>query len=114
MIQRTVAERSQVRQVVLNFAALNGVDTCALESLELVIHRLADQGIDLHLSKVKGPVMDRLATSSFLSHLTGRVFLSHYEAMEALAPDVTNNADRSDRPMIDPSQPSPECGPATG
>ena len=86
------------------------VDASALESLELVTHRLADQGIELHLSEVKGPVMDRLAKSSLLDHLTGHVFLSHHAAMEALAPDVTDAADRADRSTIDASQPFPERG----
>ncbi len=30
--------------------------------------------------------MDRLQRSDFLHHLTGQVFLSHYQAPEALAP----------------------------
>ena len=50
------------------------------------MHRLSDAGITLHLSEVKGPVMDRLQRSDFLHHLTGQVFLSHYQALEALAP----------------------------
>ncbi|WP_375263430.1 SulP family inorganic anion transporter [Palleronia sp.] len=112
VIQRSVAERPRLRHLVLNCAAVNGIDASALESLELVTHRLADQGVDLHLSEVKGPVMDRLPRSSFLEHLTGRVFLSHHEAMEALAPDVTGAADRADRPAMDASRPFPERGSA--
>jgi SulP family sulfate permease len=108
VIQRAVAGRKGLRHVVLNCAAVNAIDASALESLELVIHRLADQGIDFHLSEVKGPVMDRLANSALLAHLTGRVFLSHHEAMAALAPEITDLADRQDRPRIDPSRPSPE------
>ncbi len=107
VIQRAVAERPKVLHLVLNCAAVNGVDASALESLELVLHRLEDQGVALHLSEVKGPVMDRLAKSSFLEHLTGRVFLSHHEAMDALARDVTAAADRADRPAIDASGPFP-------
>jgi SulP family sulfate permease len=42
--------------------------------------------IRLHLSEVKGPVMDRLKRSHFLDELTGKVFLSQHEAMRALAP----------------------------
>ena len=108
MIQRAAADRPRLRHLVLNCAAVNGIDASALESLELVTHRLADQGIDLHLSEVKGPVMDRLATSSFLEKLTGGIFLSHHQAMEALAPDVTDAADRALCPPIDPSRPHPE------
>ena len=114
VIQRSVADRPRLRHLVLNCAAVNLIDASALESLELVTHRLADQGVDLHLSEVKGPVMDQLAESSFLEHLTGGVFLSHHEAMEVLAPDVTHAADCADRPAIDASRPFPERGFAAG
>ncbi|SPJ22576.1 putative sulfate transporter [Palleronia abyssalis] len=109
-IQRVVSERPDLKHLVLNCAAVNGIDASAFESLELVIHRLADQGIDLHLSEVKGPVMDRLAKSSFAEHLTGHVFLSHHEAMEALAPECTKRADRMTRQTSDAPKPSSRPG----
>lgn len=108
VIQRAVADRPQLRHVVLNCAAINGIDASALESLELVMHRLADAGLALHLSEVKGPVMDRLARTDFIQHLSGRVFLSHHEAMAALAPQVTCHADAALRPPIDAATASPE------
>ena len=49
-------------------------------------------GIQLHLSEVKGPVMDRLRHSDFLSHFGGQVFISQYEALLALDPDTTFHA----------------------
>ena len=42
--------------------------------------------IKLHLSEVKGPVMDRLEKTHFLDALTGQVFLSQYDAWIKLAP----------------------------
>ena len=92
IIQQEVAARPQLRHVVLNCAAVNSIDASALESLELVMHRLSDAGIALHLSAVKGPVMDRLERSDFLHHLTGQVHLSHYHAVETLAPQDTQIA----------------------
>ena len=73
-----------LRHVVLLCSAVNEVDMSALESLEAINERLKAMGITLHLSEVKGPVMDRLQRSSFLSSLTGRVFLSQWEAVETL------------------------------
>ncbi|ODT59501.1 MULTISPECIES: sulfate permease [Paracoccus] len=73
-----------LRHVVLMCSAVNEIDLSALESLEAIAHRLHTMGITLHLSEVKGPVMDRLKSTDFLAHLTGRVFLSQYEAWEAL------------------------------
>ncbi|QQA43399.1 SulP family inorganic anion transporter [Pelagovum pacificum] len=108
VIQQGIAARPDVRHLVLDFAAVNSVDASALESLELIGHRLSDQGVAMHLSEVKGPVMDRLARSAFLDHLTGQVYLSHHEAMSALAPEVTETADRSVFTPIDCSRPFPE------
>ena len=67
----------------------------ALESLEEINKRLSELNITLHLSEVKGPVMDRLKRSHFLDQLTGQVFLAQYDAMLALAPtrDVRPPAD---------------------
>ncbi|MCG6114585.1 MAG: sulfate permease [Mesorhizobium sp.] len=80
-----VAERPEVRHVVLMCSAINTIDASALESLEEINHRLSDAGIKLHLSEVKGPVMDRLQRTDFLDHLSGRVFLSQYEAFQQAA-----------------------------
>jgi SulP family sulfate permease len=62
------------------FSAVNEVDFSALESLEAINLRLTDMGVGLHLSEVKGPVMDRLRKSHLISDLNGNVFLSQYDA----------------------------------
>ncbi|MGD8480532.1 MAG: sodium-independent anion transporter, partial [Methyloceanibacter sp.] len=64
---------------------VNAVDYSALESLESINDRLSDMGVGLHLSEVKGPVMDRLKASHLLKHLNGRVFLSQYDAWMAIS-----------------------------
>jgi SulP family sulfate permease len=82
---RVVPDRA-LRHVILMCSAVNEIDMSALESLEAINHRLHGLGITLHLSEVKGPVMDRLKRAHFLEDLTGRVFLSQYDAIEALVP----------------------------
>ncbi|MET4129810.1 sulfate permease [Roseovarius sp. MBR-6] len=84
MIQDRVAEACPIRHVVLMCSAVNEIDFSALESLEAINDRLRGIGITLHLSEVKGPVMDRLKRSHLLDDLTGRVFLSQYDAWSAL------------------------------
>ncbi|MFT6451804.1 MAG: SulP family sulfate permease [Halocynthiibacter sp.] len=79
-----IARDSEVRDVVLMCPAVNEIDTSALESLEAINARLKDLGIRLHLSEVKGPVMDRLERTHFLQELGGQVFLSQYEATQTL------------------------------
>ncbi|MEQ5869508.1 sulfate permease [Sagittula sp. NFXS13] len=75
-----------IKHVVLHCAAVNEVDMSALHTLEELNRRLSDMGILLHLSEVKGPVMDRLIRSHLLEDLSGQVFLSQYQAWKALSP----------------------------
>ncbi len=85
LIQRRVTDGCAVRHVVLMCSAVNEVDFSALESLETINFRLSAMGVGLHMSEVKGPVMDRLKRSHFLDDLTGQVFLSQYDAWTFLA-----------------------------
>ncbi|MCV6596633.1 MAG: sulfate permease [Mangrovicoccus sp.] len=80
LILARVVGDDQLRHVVLMCSAINEIDFSALESLEAINAQLKDMGISLHLSEVKGPVMDRLERSHFLEELSGQVFLSQYDA----------------------------------
>ena len=84
-VYNRVAKDDRVRHVVLMCSAVNEIDMSALESIEAIHERLKSLGIALHLSEVKGPVMDRLRRSNLLSHLSGQVFLSQFEAYVSLA-----------------------------
>ena len=84
-ISSHLADRSGLRHVVLQCSAINDIDASALESLETINQRLKTSGVQLHLSEVKGPVLDRLQRSHFLGQLSGRVFLTHHQAVMALA-----------------------------
>ncbi|MEO9298890.1 SulP family inorganic anion transporter [Devosia alba] len=84
LVYGEVAGRPELKDVVLMCSAVNAIDMSALESLEAIQHQLQDLGVRLHLSEVKGPVMDRLAGTEFLQHLSGGVHLSQHQAMEAI------------------------------
>jgi SulP family sulfate permease len=92
-----IAGDKQIEHVVLQCTAVNVIDASALESLEAINERLHAAGVTLHLSEVKGPVMDGLRRTHFLDDLTGRVFLTQVDAMQALAPEVTARALNSPR-----------------
>jgi SulP family sulfate permease len=83
-IAAQVAVRPGVRHVVLQCSAVNDIDASALESLETINARLQASGVQLHLSEVKGPVHDRLKRSHLLAELSGQVFLTHHQAVQAL------------------------------
>ncbi|MBC7675502.1 MAG: sulfate permease, partial [Rhodoferax sp.] len=86
-LSNRVASECPIKHVVLMCSAINEIDLSALESLETINHRLGEMNVKVHLSEVKGPVMDRLKKSHFLDALTGQVFLSQYDAFISLVPD---------------------------
>lgn len=73
------------KRVLLIFSAVNHVDATALAMLEELERALAEQGIELSLAEVKGPVMDRLATTEFGARLRERTHLSTHQAFESAA-----------------------------
>jgi sulfate permease, SulP family len=79
-----VTREPELTDLVLVCPAVNLVDASALESLEAINERLTDAGVRLHLSEVKGPVMDRLKGTELIRHLGGNVYLSTYEAWQSL------------------------------
>jgi len=79
-IYELLEKKPTVKHVILMCTAVNEIDLSALEVLESVNHRLMDSGIDLHLSEIKGPVMDVLERTRFIEDLSGRVWLSQHQA----------------------------------
>ncbi|MFM1940418.1 MAG: sulfate permease family protein [Pseudomonadota bacterium] len=62
-INDLVAERPQLKHVVLQCSAINDVDASALE-------------------------MDRLQATEFVARLSGKIYLSHYQAIAQLSPEI--------------------------
>ena len=84
-ILRIVADRPQVKHLVLIGVAINFIDASALETLESLRQELGDAGVELYLADIKGPVMDRLEKVGFIDRLgPGHIYLSTHEAMVAL------------------------------
>ena len=82
---RIVAERPEVKHLVLIGSAINFIDASAMETLESLLHELRAAGVELHLADIKGPVMDQLQRAGFIDHLGAeRVYLSTHQAMRAL------------------------------
>ena len=97
-----VAEHPQINHLILMCSAVNAIDASALESIEAINHRLLDAGVKLHLSEVKGPVMDALERSHLLGALGGTVFLSQNDAFSALLSraDMVDRADAERDPWM--------------
>jgi len=84
LVANLVAANPGLSDVVLMCSAVNAIDISALESLEAIEHRLKDAGVCLHLSEVKGPVMDKLAGTDFFRRLSGGVHLSQHQAISCI------------------------------
>ncbi|MCS6986150.1 MAG: sulfate permease [Sphingomonadaceae bacterium] len=84
LVLQEVAARPQLRHVILMASGINAIDATGLEMLETLNRRLGEARVRLHLSEVKGPVMDRLQKTEFLQHLSGEVFMSQHEAVTTL------------------------------
>jgi len=87
-INAEVALRPRLEHVVLQCSAVNDIDASALESLQAISTRLQESGIALHFSEIKGPVMDKLKRTGFLKDLHGQVFMTSYQALAALTPEL--------------------------
>ncbi len=79
-IYELLEKKPTVKHVILMCTAVNEIDLSALEVLESINQRLLDSGIQLHLSEVKGPVMDVLQRTHFIADLGGEVWLSQHQA----------------------------------
>lgn len=84
LVFKLVAKQPNVEHVILMFTAVNAVDLSALETLAKINDTLSELGISLHLSEVKGPIMDRLEQTEFFRALSGNCYLSQNRAVEAL------------------------------
>lgn len=78
-------KKKQVEHVVLIFSSVSYIDSTALEELENLNHSLQKENINLHLSEVKGPVMDKLEQTDFLEEIKpGKVFFQTADSVREL------------------------------
>ncbi len=81
VVDRHLAALPGARRVVLLMSPVNAIDFSALEALHALHDLLAERGIRLDLTEVKGPVLDRLRAGGWEAWFRGRVFLSHHQGM---------------------------------
>ena len=63
---------------------INFIDTSGLEMLRRVNESLRLVSVKLHLSEVKGPVVDRLVETAFAKEISGQMFFTTDEAMQII------------------------------
>lgn len=90
MVNEAVAGHPKLKHLILMCPGINSIDFSALESLQAINKRLKESGVAFHLSEVKGPVMDQLEKSDLVKELTGKIFLTHYDAVDTLRQQLQN------------------------
>ncbi len=84
-ILKAIADRPEIRHLVLICSAINFIDASALETLEGLMVDLQGAGVQLYLAEVKGPVFDRLQKIGLIDKLgCDRVFMSTHQAIQSL------------------------------
>lgn len=99
-IQAELAKNPQACHLALIFTSVSYIDATALETLEHLVESLRSKGVTLHLSEVKGPVMDKLQLTDFLEKLApGKVFFRSEEAIRALV-KLARPTENPDGPVL--------------
>lgn len=83
-----ISQYMNLEHVVINCSSISAIDLSALEMLEDLNAELNKLKIKLNFSEIKGPVMDKLQHSKLLNQLSGQIYLTHFQAMQELSPEV--------------------------
>jgi len=79
-IPQYIAHFPAAKHLILMCSGVNNIDVSALASLKKIISDLKERGITVHLSEVKGPVMDILQHSRFIENLSGDIYIDQFTA----------------------------------
>lgn len=105
LVNDVVASNPEVRHLILECPAINTIGASGVEMLEAINQRPKEGGVTLHLSEVKGPVMDSLERFHFLAQLTGKVHLTQYDAVASINPELAQRTLAAERSSAPQSQP---------
>ncbi len=84
-VHQALVNSHDIQAVTLILTSVSYIDVTGLEMLENLIISLRENRITLHLSEVKGPVMDRLQQSAFIEKLLpGQIFFTTHQATNSL------------------------------
>ena len=86
-VARLLIEHPEMTDLILMCPAVNKIDASALSSLHEINKRLMSANLKLHISEMHSHVRERLHRSRFIEELSGQIFLSQHEAIEALRPE---------------------------
>ncbi len=84
-LEKAIKSHPHAQHVLIVCSAVNIIDAEGIELLEIWSEKLQSQGRQLHLSEVKGPIMDTFEKINFKQTLSpGKIFLSTHQAFNEL------------------------------
>ena len=90
---KVLAENTTTEHLVLVCSAINFIDSTGLEMLSRVNRNLERTHIRMHLSEVKGPVLDQLKATDFQRELSGNVYFTTDQAFRGLEKRESQSVD---------------------
>lgn len=91
-LSQAINTKPSANHIILVMNAVNHIDLTGIDMLIELNQELKVAQKTLHLTEVKGPVMDNLVNSSILAQLTGQVFLSTHQATQTLITKFSKNS----------------------
>lgn len=91
-LEAELAQRPQVRHLLLMMTGVNAIDLSGLEALQQLARQLGARGLQMHLSELKGPVADQLHLAGLADWLPGRVYRMQADAWAVLADEPAVSA----------------------
>ena len=82
---KIIERRRGTKHLLLIFSAINRIDSSGLEMLYRVNDNLRGRGIRMHLADVKARPLKKLQQTEFITALSGRIYFTTDQAMQALA-----------------------------
>ncbi len=84
-IYQALGDYPDTREVLLILSAVNHIDSTGLDMLSELTEGLTERGIHLHLAEVKGPLMDHLEHTDWITRQVDQLFPSTHIAFNTLA-----------------------------
>lgn len=85
-LNNNVADRPDLHTIILDFSAVNDIDAVALEVLEERMLEYKEQGIDVYISGMKGPVRDLAQRAGWYTTFGNKIDFTSIESIMTTLP----------------------------
>jgi sulfate permease, SulP family len=88
-LRTALVEETEYRDIILDFSGVNDMDAVAVETLEILMAEMGEQGVTVHIAAMKGPVRDITGRAGWPERFGARVsHMALESALEAVGASV--------------------------